>query len=82
MSLFFVSSVVNLLKKKTVDSNGSFTRGKVDTLSPMTPNQEAKLRGAYYDCPNVRILIDELDRRDEIIKAKDHELWLIINKRR
>lgn len=59
---------------------GSLNPYRLDNVEPMSPQKEAELRGLYYDCTNIRILLNELDRRDKIIKDLDHELWLMVNK--
>ena len=77
---------MNLLKKlKSLifkDEKGSLMPYQFRNATPMTPQQEASLRGLCYECANVKILLNELDRRDEIVKKSDHDLWLTINKSR
>jgi len=70
----------HLLREKRSDQSGSLNPDRLKDVSPLTPQKEATLRGLYYDCANIKILLDELDRRDEIIRATDHELWLMVNK--
>ena len=70
----------HLLREKRADQIGSLNPDRLKDVPPLTPQKEAELRGLYYDCQNIRILLDELDRRDEIIKETDHELWLMVNK--
>ena len=69
-------------KSKVKNDTGSFNPSRLEHCDPLSPQREAELRGLYYDCRNVRDLLNELDRRDRIIKDQDHELWKIINKKK
>ena len=83
-TIFAKGHIMNLLKKiKNLirkNERGSLTPFHLRDVSPMTPQQECTLRGLYYDCKNIKILLDEIDRRDEIIKKMDHEIWCMINR--
>ena len=71
---------IKWIKTKTKNNNGSLNPDRLKDVPPLTPQKEASLRGLYYDCQNIKILFDEIDRRDKIIREMDHELWLMINK--
>ena len=71
------------LKKWICKSNGNEDGYFVPVnreSAPLRPEIEMKLRDVMYDCPNVKMLVDELDRMNILIKDQDHELWLQINK--
>ena len=71
---------INWMKRKKSSEEGSFNPNRLKDVSPLTPQKEAELRGLYYDCLNIRLLLNELDRKDAMLKELDHELWLMINK--
>ena len=70
----------HLLREKSAEQSGSLNPDRLKDVSPLTPQKEAILRGLYYDCNNIKLLLDELDRRNEIIQKTNHELWLMVNK--
>jgi len=69
-------------KKKKLTEAGSLNPTRLENVAPLSAKREAQLRGVYFDCPNVHDLLDELDRRDDVIKKQDHNLWLLVNKKK
>jgi len=67
-------------RAKKNDQCGSLNPDRLKNVAPLTPQKEAVLRALYYDCPNIKVLLDELDRRNDIIREMDHEIWMMINK--
>lgn len=67
--------------KKLKNENGCFNPSRLKNLNPLEPKREYELRQLYYDCKNVRDLLNELDRVNKMLQEQDHEIWEMIHGR-
>lgn len=72
--------IAKILDRLKGDNKGSLNPSRLDNITPLTARREAELRGVYYDCKNIRDLLNELDRRDAIIQQQDRDIWRMVNK--
>lgn len=75
-----IKTILKWLPKFKKNEQGSLNPHRLNGVKPLEAKREAELRGLYYDCKNIMDLLNELDRRDEIIREQDRELWVLINK--